>query len=146
LTIISKQNNFKNSRKGSTMSIFNYKSGNIYKRIKFNEKENKFFIFERPQTIISQIEFNLKKLKNLNPNEIEEVNEYFKFFFAEEEKFFLENYSNLEEGFLIKAIIDEYCEIPDEEEYVQKLEFSSSDNYYNTNKEFIKSSKSKKLF
>ena len=128
------------------MSIFNYKSGNIYKRIKFNEKENKFFIFERPQTIISQIEFNLKKLKNLNPNEIEEVNEYFKFFFAEEEKFFLENYSNLEEGFLIKAIIDEYCEIPDEEEYVQKLEFSSSDNYYNTNKEFIKSSKSKKLF
>jgi hypothetical protein len=144
LNIISKQNNFKDCRKNSTISIFNDKSGSIYKRIKFNEKENKFFIFERPQIIKSQIEFNLKKLKNLTQNEIEEVNEYFYFFFAEEEKLFLENYSNLEEGFLIKAIIDEYWEILEEEEYLQKFDNSSLDyHYHNNNKENIKPIKSK---
>ena len=58
----------------------------------------------------------MKKLKNLNQKEIEEVNEYFLNFFAEEEKIFLENFSRLEEGFLIKAIIDEFWENFEEDE------------------------------
>ena len=87
----------------------------------------------------------MKKLKNLNQKEIEEVNEYFLNFFAEEEKIFLENFSRLEEGFLIKAIIDEFWENFEEDENenenLQKLkEDSSLDNP----KEFVTPVKGKK--
>jgi len=83
---------------------------NTYFRIKFNENENNFFIFEKAYTFANENILNsIKTFKYLNEGEIEELNIFLQEFFTKEEEELKENF--LFEGLKIEALIDELYEL-----------------------------------
>jgi len=81
-----------------------------YFRVKFNENENNFFIYDKAHSLFSDnLSSHIKQFKFLNEEEIEDINLFLHEFFTNEELIIKKN-NFLGEGLKIEALIDELYE------------------------------------